>query len=85
MMPTEQDVLAAIREIAARELQMTREVLPSHELIADLALDSITLVTLLVSIENQFRVHLPRADSESLRTVGDIVEHVLQSCRERQP
>lgn len=82
---TEIEVLEAIREIAAQELQMAREILPSHELIGDLELDSITLVTMLASIENRFRVCLAPADAGSIRTVQDIVEQVLQCCGECQP
>lgn len=81
---TETDVLEAIREIAARELQMAREILPSHELIGDLELDSITLVTMLASIENRFRVCLPSADEGTIKTVQHIVEQVVQRSRERQ-
>jgi acyl carrier protein len=83
MSPTEADVLAAIREIAAGELQLTRPISPSHELVADLELDSMSLVALLASVENRFRVALPRADSGILRTVGDIVDGVIEGCRER--
>jgi acyl carrier protein len=79
----ETEVLEAIREIAAQELQMTREILPTHELIADLELDSITLVTMLASIENRFRVCLPSADAGTLQTVQHIVEQVVQRSRAR--
>jgi acyl carrier protein len=81
---TETDVLEAIREIAARELQIAREILPSHELMGDLELDSITLVTMLASVENQFRVCLPPADAGTIKTVQHIVEQVVQRSRERE-
>ncbi len=84
MSATETDVLAAIREIAATELQISREILPSHELLADLELDSIALVTMLAAIENRFRVILP-AESQTLRTVRDIVAEVVQRTREDRP
>lgn len=83
--PTETDVLAAIRAIAATELQIAREVLPSHELIGDLELDSIALVTMLASIENRFQVILPPAESGTLRTVRDIVVQVVQCARNERP
>ena len=84
MNATEADVLAAIREIAATELQIAREILPSDELIVDLELGSITLVTLLAAIENRFRVILP-IESGTLRTVWDIVEYVVQRTGEGRP
>jgi acyl carrier protein len=83
--PNEHEVLQAIREIAAQELDMSREILPSHELLGDLELDSITLVTLLASIENRFRVRLPSSNSESVRTVGDVIQVVIQRLKEEQP
>ena len=82
---TETIVLEAIRQIAAQELQMPGEILPSHRLIGDLELDSIALVTMLASIENQFRVCLPRSDSGAIHTVQDVVEHVIRCSRERRP
>lgn len=85
MIPTDADVLAAIREVAATELQTNREILPSHELVADLELDSMTIVTLLASIENRFRVALPPADSGTLVTVRDVVDGVIRAFREREP
>lgn len=84
MSVTEADVLAAVREIAATELQLAREILPPDELIGDLELDSIALVTMLAAIENRFRVILP-VESGTLRTVQDIVEQVVRRTRETPP
>jgi acyl carrier protein len=78
MSPTEAEVLQAIQQIAAKELNMAREILPSHALFGDLELDSITLVTLLASLENRFRVCLPSMDSMSLRTIEDLIRMVIQ-------
>lgn len=84
-MSVRDDVLAAIREIAARELGMSRPIAASHDLITDLELDSITLVTMLAAVENRFQVRLPPADSEVVRTVQDIVEQVVRCRRDRRP
>lgn len=81
---TATDVLAAIREIAARELLIYGEILPAHELIGDLELDSISLVTMLAAIENRFRVQLPPADAGTLQTVQHVIEHVVARAKERQ-
>lgn len=83
MSATEAEVLAAIREIAASELQMTRTILPSHALTADLELDSLTFETLLASLENRFRVRLPALDSGAPRTVQELVEWVVRCGGER--
>lgn len=81
----EMEVLAAIREIAASEMQMTRTILPSHELTADLELDSLTFETMLASLENRFRVRLPALDSRAPRTVQELVEWVVRSGGEHGP
>lgn len=81
---TQTSVLEAIREIATRELQMEREILPSHELIGDLELDSITLVTMLSAIENRFRVCLPSTDAGTMKTVQHVIEQVLRRVEECQ-
>lgn len=44
------------------------------ELLADLELDSIQLLTLIVEIENRFRICLDVEDEQSLSTVGDLIQ-----------
>lgn len=82
---TSDEVLQAIRDIASRELDMTREIAPTHELLGDLELDSISLVTLLASIENRFRVRLPATQSLAARTVGDVVHLIIQGTEQATP
>jgi acyl carrier protein len=81
MKPTEAEVLQAIQQIATQELHMAREIHPSHALFGDLELDSITIVTLLASLENRYRVCLPPTDSVSLQTVGDVIRSVLEASQ----
>ncbi len=77
MMLTAADVLDTVRDLAKRELGLTRAVELSDDLMADLELDSLSLVTLLASVENAFRVKLP-TDTASLRTVNDVARLVVQ-------
>ena len=78
MTPTESEVLNAIQQIVSKELNMPREVLPTHALFGDLELDSITLVTLLAALENRYRVCLPSMDSMNMKTIGDVIQMVIQ-------
>ena len=77
MTPTPAEVLQTVREIAVRELGLTRHISPGDDLLADLQLDSLSLVTLLALIENAFRVKLP-TDAFTLRTVGDVIGLVIR-------
>lgn len=77
MKPTEAEVLQAIQQIAAKELNFSREIQPSHALFGDLELDSISLVTLLAALENRFRVCLPSMDSFSVKTIGDLIQMLI--------
>lgn len=71
-MVTAEDVLGEIRRIAASELEIARPVEPSHELIRDLELDSLGLITLAVGLENRFRVKLSEEDAAQVVTVADL-------------
>lgn len=71
-MVTAEDVLEEIRRIAASELEIARPVEPGHELIRDLELDSLGLITLAVGLENRFRVKLSEEDAAQVVTVADL-------------
>jgi acyl carrier protein len=74
---TEADVLAAIRAIAAAQLDLEREVEPGDDLIHDLDLDSLTLATLAVALEDRFAITLGEEDSARVRTVADLCRLVV--------
>jgi acyl carrier protein len=72
----EDEVLAEIRRLAKSELHLERELRPSDRLIEDLELDSVTLTTLAVALEDHFRVILTDAAPEQLATVGGLAAYV---------
>jgi acyl carrier protein len=49
---------------------------PETELVADLALDSIQQLDLIVELENHFGIALDLDGDEEIRTVGELVAHV---------
>jgi acyl carrier protein len=71
------EVLAEIRRIAREELAVEREVLPENDLVTDLMIDSVGLLTLVVGLENRFRIALAEEDAAGVRTVGDLAALVL--------
>ena len=71
------EVLAEIRRVVRDELGSTREVRPDDDLVADLELDSVGLLTLVVGLEDRFRIALAEEDAASVRTVRDLAALVL--------
>ena len=69
-------MLAEVARVLREELGLTRDVQPGDELVRDLQLDSVGVLTLVVGLENRFRVALAEEDAEGVRTVADLVELV---------
>jgi acyl carrier protein len=75
-------VLAEVRRIAAEELEWTRPVQPTDELLKDLQLDSLGLTVLAVGLENRFRLRLTEEDSAGIVTVQDLMRLVATRTAE---
>ncbi|HZX93729.1 MAG TPA: acyl carrier protein [Myxococcales bacterium] len=72
------EVLGEIRRVLREELGLSREARPDDDLIADLQLDSVGLLTLVVGLEDRFRVVLAEEDAAAVRTVRDLAALVAQ-------
>jgi acyl carrier protein len=66
------EVLQEIARIVRDELGVERTVKPSDDLLSDLQLDSVSLLTLVVGLEDRFRVALEEDDAAKVRTVQDL-------------
>ncbi len=76
------DVLAEIQRIAVEELELSQAPQPTDELIRDLKLDSIALITLAAGLENRFRVKLNEQDASHVVTVADLAALVMRRAAE---
>jgi acyl carrier protein len=75
---TNDDVLALLRATMSAEFGLAPDAIElSAHLIDDLDLDSIDLVDLAVSLEEERGIKLDEDDLKSVRTVGDAVSAVL--------
>ena len=77
------EVLVEIRRIVQQELGITRDVRFEDDLITDLQLDSVGLLTLVVGLEDRFRIALAEEDAAGVRTVQDLAALVVarrQAC-----
>ena len=71
------EVLGEIRRVVRDELGVTREVRAEDDLVKDLELDSVGLLTLVVGLEDRFRIALAEEDAAGVRTVRDLAELVV--------
>lgn len=84
-MPTDESVIEEIRHICGTQLDVREAVGPSTDLIADLELDSLGLITLAVALEDRYRVKLAEADATGIRTVGELAALVCRRAAEAAP
>ncbi len=70
-------VFEKIKEILAEQLDANAEEMTMETRIdEDLGADSLDVVELLMSIEDEFEVEIPDEEIESLKTIGDVVEYI---------
>jgi acyl carrier protein len=74
---SEDMVLLEIRRVVERELELKREVQPTDRLVEDLGLDSMTLTTLAVALEDRFQIILSDDEATRIRTVAELTSCVV--------
>ena len=67
------EILRTISEVARKKLDLERELTVDMQLVEDLELDSIRLLTLAMEIEDHFKICLDEEDEETIVTVADLV------------
>ena len=77
----EDSVLAEVRRIFATELERAEPVELSHQLLAELHVDSLAAIVIAVGLENRFRVKLSEEDTVGVVTVADLVKRVAARVR----
>ena len=79
------EVLREIGRVLREELGFPAEPRPGDNLVTDLQLDSVGLLTLVVGLEDRFRVALREEDASAVRTIGDLATLVLRRVEEARP
>lgn len=77
------EALQVIGRVLRDELGVAREVRPADDLLVDLQLDSVGVLTLVVGLEDHFRVALAEQDAAQVRTVGDLAALVAARAEGR--
>jgi acyl carrier protein len=70
----EAEVLCGIADVARAHLNWTGPLTRDMPLVETFELDSLRQLTLVIEIENRFRICLDGEDEQSLCTVGDLLD-----------
>jgi acyl carrier protein len=76
-------VVAVIDRVLRDEVGLQRAVRPEDNLLTDLQLDSVGLLTLVVGLEDHFRIALAEQDAAAVQTVGDLASLVAARLETR--
>jgi acyl carrier protein len=71
------EVRAVVNSILVEEFEVEESALEPSKPLADLGLDSLDGVDLVVALEKAFRVRIPEQEARSIRTLADIYARVL--------
>lgn len=70
-------VLEKIKAILSEQFDVEEDsITSSTDISEDLGADSIDIVDLLMSIEDEFEIEIPDEEVENIRTVGQVVKYI---------
>lgn len=74
------DVFERIREMLAEQLEIEPEkITMESDILEDFEADSLDVVDMVMSLEDEFGIEIPDEQVENLRTVGDVVHYVEEN------
>lgn len=79
---SKEDILAKLRPVIAEQLGVDEsEVKEDASFTEDLNADSLDLVELIMSLEEQFKLQISDEDAEKLTTVGEAVDYITEHAQ----
>ena len=77
---SEQEILEKVKELVAGQLGKSEdEVTPDSSFIEDLGADSLDLVELIMSMEDEYGLEISDEDAEKIVTVKDAVKFIVEN------
>ncbi len=71
------DIEAKVKSIIAQHFQEDiSKIARDQKFIEDLGADSLQVVELVLSFEENFEIDIPDEDTEKIRTVGDAIDYI---------
>ena len=79
---SKEDILTKLRPVIAEQLGVDEsEVKEDASFTEDLNADSLDLVELIMSLEEQFKLQISDEDAEKLTTVGEAVDYISEHAQ----
>ena len=76
---SKEEILAKLRPVIAEQLGVDEgDVTESASFTEDLNADSLDLVELIMSLEEQFKLQISDEDAEKITTVGEAVDYIYE-------
>ncbi len=74
---SEKEIFQKLKTIVVDQLEVNEEnVTMEATFVDDLAADSLDIVELVMTIEEEFDLEIPDSDAEKIVTVGDVVKYI---------
>jgi len=78
-----QALFSKIRPIIAKELAIEEnQIVPASKIGEDLVADSLDVIEIIMSLEEEFNIEILDADAEKMKTVEDIVLYLAERVNE---
>jgi len=71
------DIFNKVAKIIEEQLNISGdEIKLESKFVEDLGADSLDIVELMMSLEEQFGIEIPDSEAEKMQTVGDVVDYI---------
>lgn len=71
-----------VKKLISEKLEVDpTDVVPKASLIDDLGADSLAIVEMIMTMEEQFDIEVPDEDAENLRTVEDAINYIIKKTQ----
>ncbi len=73
-------ILEKVKVILSEQFDVEEDkISPETNLVDDLGADSLDVVDLIMSLEDEFEIEIPDEEIENIRTVGELVKYIESS------
>jgi acyl carrier protein len=79
-----QAIFEKVKEIIIKQLEVKEsQVIPEAKFVDDLGADSLDIVEMIMTLEDQFGIEISDEDAEKLLSVQDVVDYIHRRLEER--